>query len=138
MKQISILILIFTISVCAQAQTIYNYNYSTTGNVESRVIQVLKLASEETENFEAIEEEEVFSVYPNPGIHEVNISFTESMVEQSPVSIQVYNSLGQKVFTSKTQDLITTINIAEYTSGIYYIEVVNNKKRWVKELIKTN
>lgn len=134
---ITILLLIIG-AVSAQAQTVYNYQYSSTGNMENRLIQVLKIASEETETFEEVEEKEVFSIYPNPGIHEVNISLTEDMIKESSVNIGVYNSLGQKVFTSLTQSLITTINVSEYHEGIYYIEIVSRNKRWVKELIKTN
>lgn len=136
-KTITILLLIIG-AVGAQAQTIYNYQYSSTGNMENRLIQVLKIAFEETETFEEVEEKEVFSIYPNPGIHEINISLTEDMIEESSVNIGVYNSLGQKVLTSSTQSLITTINVSELNSGIYYIEVVSKQKRWVKELIKTN
>ncbi len=136
-KNIAILLLIIG-AISVQAQTIYNYQYSSTGNMENRLIQVLKIASEETESFEEIEKEEVFSIYPNPGINQVNISLTENMIEESPVNIGVYNSLGQKVFTSSTQSLLTTINISEYNSGIYCIEVVSQQNRWVKEFIKTN
>ncbi len=138
MKTIITMFLFILGAVSVQAQTIYNYDYSATGNMQSRLIQALKIASQETESFEEVEKEEVFSIYPNPGINEVNISLTENMIEESPVNIGVYNSLGQKVFTSSTQPLITTINISEYNSGIYYIEVVSQQKRWLKELIKTN
>ena len=136
-KTIAILLLIAG-AISVQARTIYNYDYSASGNMQSRLIQALKIASQETESFEEVEKEDVFSIHPNPGINEVNISLTENMIEGSPVNIGVYNSLGQRIFTSSTESLITTINIAEYTAGIYYIEIVSKNKRWVKELVKTN
>lgn len=117
------------------AQTIYNYSYDSKGNLKTRFIQVLKTAVEETEALS--ESEEIFMIYPNPVINELTIDLTAVKSDKSGI-IQIYNSLGQKIQSITYNEIKTKVNFSLYSKGIYYIEVIIDDKKWVKELVKMN
>lgn len=118
-----------------EAQTIYNYSHDSKGNINTRVILVLKTAAENTENYS--EEEDVFSLYPNPVVNELTIDLSTIKSNKHGV-IQIYNSLGQKLQTITCNEPKTRVDFSLYSKGIYYIEVILDNKKWVQELIKTN
>ena len=66
-------------------------------------------------------------VYPNPAKQEINISSTQKIEK-----ISVYNSLGQFLFDSKTNQ----INIEKLEKGIYFIKITTEKGELVEKFIK--
>lgn len=75
---------------------------------------------------------ETFSIYPNPsknGI--VNIKNTTGTL------INIYNMLGQKVFTSKVNSSfsVQTLNLSTLQSGLYLVQISDGTNTSVKKLI---
>jgi uncharacterized delta-60 repeat protein len=64
------------------------------------------------------------SVYPNPAISEINVN------NLKPGStLRVYNSIGQEVYTKAVDTQLTTIDVSNFLSGIYYVISENNGER---------
>jgi hypothetical protein len=69
-----------------------------------------------------------FSLYPNPAKEQFSISLGGMMqLEQ----INIYNSLGQFLFTSKE----TTIDSSSLSTGLYFVEIETNQGKATKKLI---
>jgi hypothetical protein len=67
-----------------------------------------------------------FEVYPNPIKGMLNIKY-ESLTD-SNYSINIFNSLNQKVYTSKLQGNSTTINLSNRgLNGIYLVQLLDEK-----------
>ena len=76
-------------------------------------------------------------ISPNPAIDELNIVL--SKMETGKYSIALYNVLGERMLLSdqllengKTE----TFNIKSLSSGMYFIEITNQKSSWVGRFIK--
>jgi hypothetical protein len=78
------------------------------------------------------------TVYPNPN----NGQFTiESSVVSDQLSVEIYNMLGQKVYSQSTiLQPQFTINISDQPNGIYLIRMLDKDGNLVsqKKLVKTN
>ncbi|WP_347924751.1 T9SS type A sorting domain-containing protein [Pontimicrobium sp. SW4] len=61
------------------------------------------------------------SLYPNPSSNEVTLSWNK----RENVSVKMYNSIGKLIYFAKDRSLIEplTINISNYESGIYFINI---------------
>lgn len=68
-----------------------------------------------------------FIVYPNPAKQEINISSTQKIEK-----ISVYNSLGQFLFESKTNQ----INIEKLEKGLYFLKIKTSSSEIVEKFIK--
>lgn len=65
-----------------------------------------------------IEDNNVFSVFPNPASETVTVTSTNAMN-----AVVVYNHIGQIVYRASDCGVETTINVADLASGIYYIRI---------------
>ena len=65
--------------------------------------------------------EKNISLFPNPATDELIVSSSEFGVK----SIEIYNTLGEKVYTSAgtSQSTAETINVSKLSSGIYFVRV---------------
>lgn len=70
--------------------------------------------------------EQNFSLYPNPTSNWINVT-TGFEIEK----IQVKNILGEIIMTSKNHQL----NLESLTNGIYFVEVYNKTKKYVKKVV---
>ncbi len=70
-----------------------------------------------------------FSVYPNPASEVVTISLQEDLTLEK---INVYNTLGQLVKTEKSNNIF----LSSLTNGSYFFEVITNKGKATKTIIK--
>ncbi|HEX8516903.1 MAG TPA: T9SS type A sorting domain-containing protein, partial [Bacteroidia bacterium] len=79
----------------------------------------------------------VFSVYPNPGSVFQLVYQPEKNI--SNLQITVKNNLGQKIYSNSVSSLSgeykTTIDLSKEKKGIYFIEVIADKKREVKKVV---
>ena len=66
-------------------------------------------------------------VYPNPAKQEINISSTQKIE-----NISVYNSLGQFLFDSNTNQ----INIEKLEKGLYFLKIKTSSSETVEKFIK--
>ena len=73
-------------------------------------------------------ERTVFKIYPNPTI---DILYIETDVAEN-MPIEVYNISGSKIATYLISEKISSINIANLTSGIYFIKVGSGVQKFVK------
>jgi len=79
------------------------------------------------------------AAYPNPTSHELNILFTDNNSES--VQIVITNVLGQQFYTKEIvceKGLNTvTLDLSNYSSGVYFLELTNGKKSFNKKVIKS-
>lgn len=76
-------------------------------------------------------EDNPISLYPNPTNKEVNIS-SENIIN----SIEVFNSLGQKVYQTNVKAKEKVLDINSLSKGVYIIGVNTEKGYTKKKLIK--
>ncbi len=63
----------------------------------------------------------LFSIYPNPVNNLLTINYSQNNL---PNTIQVYNMLGQTIFTKNiTNETDLTLNMSTLTSGMYFITI---------------
>lgn len=80
-----------------------------------------------SENFDV----NLLEVYPNPGDSELFVSY------RYPIdSIEIFNSLGQKIKTIEPTEITIKIHTADLPSGIYFISLKSQKSRAVVNWIK--
>jgi hypothetical protein len=77
------------------------------------------------------QEDNSITLYPNPTNKEVNIS-SESIIN----SIEVFNSLGQKINQTNVKQNEKTLDINSFSKGVYIIGVNTDKGYIRKKLIK--
>jgi len=70
------------------------------------------------------------TIYPNPARSEINIS-SESIIN----SIEIYNTLGQKVYQTMVNNKSKNIDINSLSKGIYIIGITTDKGYINKKLI---
>ncbi len=80
---------------------------------------------------ESIVEDNSITLYPNPTNTEVNIS-SESIIN----SIEIFNSLGQRVYYSVVNSMEKTIDISSFTNGVYILGVNTENGVIRKKIIK--
>ena len=76
------------------------------------------------------------NIYPNPASDYANIVFNQ--ISKEDIYLNVYNNIGQKVYTSKLQKGIWGYQLdlkGKITSGIYFIETVTLTNKITKKLI---
>ncbi len=82
-------------------------------------------------NVENIEKENTFQVYPNPASDKIVLQ-KEGI---KPISIEIYNSTGQKIKEYFITENKEEIDISTWQNGLYFI--VNSKTKGIQKLIKT-
>jgi uncharacterized delta-60 repeat protein len=61
-----------------------------------------------------------FTLYPNPT---KDVFYVKNKNINSPITIQVFNSLGMQLFAKEISKIENTISLKEYASGVYYVKV---------------
>ncbi|MCH2033363.1 MAG: T9SS type A sorting domain-containing protein [Tenacibaculum sp.] len=61
-----------------------------------------------------------FTVYPNPTTHSLNIKINSNTIIKT---IEVFNSVGKRVTATKN----TTINVSDYSKGLYLVKVTDSE-----------
>ena len=74
-----------------------------------------------------------FDLYPNPSASMINILFKPTSTNPF---LSIYNSVGEKLFTSKLMSTKTTLSIDHLSKGIYFIHLNDNGKIKIKSFIK--
>jgi titin len=75
-----------------------------------------------------------FSVYPNPASSEIEVSIGQEAVS----SIEIYNLLGEMIYTTSNVKQQTTneIDISSFPVGAYFIEIKTEKGYEIKKFVK--
>lgn len=71
------------------------------------------------------------SIYPNPANNILNV-----LVPSKKAQVIVYNMLGEMVYTTTVNDGRLTLDITNYTSGAYVVQVIDGKTKLTKKFIK--
>lgn len=74
------------------------------------------------------------NLFPSPATTTLNVSLDNP--ENSEVTVNIYNSLGQIVMTANTLSSNLTLDIAELQAGVYVVEIVCNGELTQSKLIK--
>jgi len=78
-----------------------------------------------------IDFENSFSIYPNPTTNLLNIYNPDSKM----FTVNIFNTLGEKIYTAPNiQNL--QLNIQNYTSGLYFVQINFNNYIFTKRFIK--
>ncbi|SRX55878.1 T9SS type A sorting domain-containing protein [Aequorivita sp. CIP111184] len=72
------------------------------------------------------------SVYPVPASDEVYFSIQNNVFEQ----IEIYDALGRLITSNYPKTNLYTLDILNFSSGIYFCEVVVSGKKTIKKFIK--
>ena len=80
-------------------------------------------------------EKEQFSVYPNPVNDVLNLDLSSF---ENEAKINVYNNLGNLIVSKNKSSLIENqLNVAEFSNGIYLLEILDSENnRFVKKFLK--
>jgi hypothetical protein len=75
------------------------------------------------------------SIYPNPATNEIVLDnySANSLSEQE---ITIYDALGKMVYSSNSSEAKTEINVASFTSGIYFVHVKNGNDIYSEKFLK--
>ena len=73
------------------------------------------------------------SVFPNPTYDKITVSSLEKVN-----TIEIYNVLGEKVYTANyfKQQTTTEIDLTPFQRGIYFVKIYNGKKFYLEKIIK--
>ena len=80
---------------------------------------------------ESIVEDNSITIYPNPSNSEVNIS-SENIIN----SVEIFNSLGQRVYQNVVNSNTKTIDISSFVNGVYILGVNTENGVIRKKIIK--
>lgn len=78
--------------------------------------------------------ESQFNIYPNP----FNEVLTIQNNENSSITYQLSDVYGKVLTSETTKTLNLKLETSNYKSGIYFLTIIKNGKRFTKKLIKTN
>jgi hypothetical protein len=92
-------------------------------------LHIIGVGINETANAES------FSVHPNPSQGNFTISFPGS---KDKISIEIFTTLGEKIFSDTTCASEKEINIKSACVGIYLMKVFDEKKYYCKKIILTH
>ena len=77
------------------------------------------------------------SVYPNPGIDEIELNLTEVINED--VDIYIYDNLGKLVYSKKTPmfgEISHKVNVSNLQQGTYYVIVKGEEVQYHQKFVK--
>ena len=69
-------------------------------------------------------------LFPNPTSDLLNLEVANEM------KISIYNTSGDLVMVSSTRQGINTLDLTDFQSGIYFIEMIDGQKRYVERILK--
>lgn len=70
-----------------------------------------------------------FTIFPNPAADFVNISMIGSSFGES---YRIMDQAGRSVFSGKLEDVTTAVDLSQFASGIYFLQVGTETRRTFK------
>ena len=70
-------------------------------------------------------------IYPNPAKEKIELFFNDIVIRE----IQIKNSLGHNIYSLKTNENKITIDLNEFKSGLYFIQIITPKENFNKKII---
>ena len=75
----------------------------------------------------------LFQVYPNPFTTKFTIELSNT---NEPVTIELYNVIGDVIKKQITSESKTSIDLTAYSSGVYFVKVSTTNGSDTKRLVK--
>ncbi|MDI9342480.1 MAG: T9SS type A sorting domain-containing protein [Sediminibacterium sp.] len=72
------------------------------------------------------------AVYPNPASNNLTIEVANASENST---LDIFNTLGQKVISLKNVNEMNSVNVSALTSGVYFVTVNNGKQKATQKLI---
>jgi hypothetical protein len=104
---------------------------------EGEVSQVFEVTVDNTVGLGENSDGSVLTVYPNPGSGNYQVSF--STENSGPVSMKVYNLLGEVVYEENLNSngfMQKNLNLEDLSDGIYFLKIKGESIYKVKEIVK--
>jgi len=112
----------------------YIASCSGSGSVTQRVANVSEVLSTETETSPTANSTQI-NVYPNPAGNTVSITIPPDLIART--TIKLYDLMGRLLNKTTPVSHTTNINIANFSGGVYIVEVsdgiISVKKKIIKE-----
>jgi PKD repeat protein len=77
--------------------------------------------------------QEAFSVYPNPS----NGLFTVNMNTAAKTIVEVYNVIGEVVYSTQLANNTALVDLSNYSAGVYSMKVISENTTIVKQIVLT-
>lgn len=77
------------------------------------------------------------SISPNPANQNVNISL-ENVNINADARLDIFNLIGEKVYSEKLTSLTNRLNVAEFDNGVYLVTILNDKKAIITKRLVVN
>ena len=74
------------------------------------------------------------SIYPNPSTGEFNISINNPSI--SNANLEVFDVYGRLVYSKNVSSKMNSINLSEFSSGVYTVKISANSQVSIKRIIK--
>ena len=121
------------------------FNPSSVGVVEDtlRLLSIgantrIPMSGESLSSIQDIELASLLKVIPNPASNYCDLVIDQSQGIEFPIQLSVYNAVGQMIQHALIEDYTTTIDISEWSSGLYYLRLVgsNTHLKTTQKLLK--
>lgn len=107
-------------------------NTDTTGSTVDMFIAKLASTNTEIENIENIAG---INIFPNPSNGKFGIEMNNQQLAADLMNLEIYNSLGEKIYQVAIQTPESTIDISNQPSGIYFLNIKTEKESFSQKLI---
>jgi Lamin Tail Domain/Secretion system C-terminal sorting domain len=108
-----------------------------TGNFEFRAA-TFGYNNEATSGLNTPVNKAAFKVFPNPARHTFSIQWTETQPDES-LRISIWDALGKLLHSEQVKrtgtETTTSVNIQQYTSGLYYVQLEADRYHSVELLL---
>lgn len=74
-----------------------------------------------------------FKIYPNPASSKINIKLPSTL---NTVTLEAFNTLGSKIYNQDISNLNTSIDVSNWSNGIYLIHLKTDNNLLTKRFIK--
>ncbi len=112
-------------------ETLESDNIILTQGFHQGLLNALSIQEADNSDIEKIE------IYPNPASEFIYVKLNKEMfkVQELPDKIALYNNQGKLLFMQPIVDINTTINIKQYSSGIFYLRFSSSSSNYSKTYI---
>jgi hypothetical protein len=74
----------------------------------------------------------ILKYYPNPAVSFINFDFQQDYDKNKNMSLVIFNFLGKQVYEAKNLNVRTTIDLSQYSRGVYIFQLRNNEGKVVE------